>query len=164
MGDFAFSSKYEQVRDVVKQLNGNITFIKGNHCDPKVMRRLVDEGYINAFYDYKEIKIGDQPAVLFHFPIQSWNKQGYGSLHLHGHCVDNHTEILTNQGWKHYGEFDIGDLVYSYNAQTNTAELTPIESIISTQHTGEVYINDGKSTNFRVTKGHTLVYWYNLLS
>ena len=91
LGDFAFSSKYERVRDIVKQLNGHKTFIKGNHCDPKVMRRLVDEGYINAFYDYKEIKIGDHPVVLFHYPITSWHKQGYGSWHLHGHSHGNLT-------------------------------------------------------------------------
>ena len=91
LGDFAFSSKYELVRDIVKQLNGHKTFIKGNHCDPKVMRRLVDEGYINAFYDYKEIKIGDQAVCLFHFPMMAWHKQGYGSWHLFGHSHGNLT-------------------------------------------------------------------------
>ena len=91
LGDFAFSSKYEQVRDIVKQLNGNKTFIKGNHCDPKVMRRLVDEGYINAFYDYKEIKIGAQTVCLFHFAMMAWHKQGYGSWHLFGHSHGNLT-------------------------------------------------------------------------
>ena len=91
LGDFAFSSKYERVRDIVKQLNGHKTFIKGNHCDPKVMRRLVDEGYINAFYDYKEIKIGDQTVCLFHFPMMAWHKQGYGSWHLFGHSHGNLT-------------------------------------------------------------------------
>ena len=91
LGDFAFSSKYERVRDIVKQLNGHKTFIKGNHCDPKVMRRLVDEGYINAFYDYKEIKIGDQTVCLFHFPMMAWHKQGYGAWHLFGHSHGNLT-------------------------------------------------------------------------
>lgn len=161
LGDLSFATKYDDLAKFVSRLNGNINLIKGNHDKAEFLNRLKADGLINNWYDYKEIKIGDQPVVLFHFPILAWHRQGYGSLHLHGHCVDNRTEILTSQGWKHYGKFNIGDLVYSYNAQTNSTELTPIESIISTQYTGEVYINDGKSTNFRVTKGHTLVYWNN---
>lgn len=89
LGDFSFSSRYDEVRDIVEQLNGKIHMIKGNHCDSRIMRKLYDNGHIEFFEQYKEIKIGDQTAVLFHFPITSWHKQGYGSWHLHGHCHGN---------------------------------------------------------------------------
>jgi len=41
---------------------------------------------INGRYD-KEIKLSNGASVcLFHFPMQVWHKQHYGSYHLHGHC------------------------------------------------------------------------------
>lgn len=133
LGDFAFSSKYEQVRDVVKQLNGNITFIKGNHCDPKVMRRLVDEGYAHAFYEYKEIKIDRQSVVLFHFPIMAWHKQGYGSWHLHGH---SHGNLKNPQGKM----LDVG-LDSAYNVLGSHRFFTE-EDIIEHMKTKEIQILD----------------------
>ena len=46
---------------------------------------------IQNWYQYEEIKISATPVCLFHFPIASWHKQGYGSLHLHGHCHGSYT-------------------------------------------------------------------------
>lgn len=89
LGDFFFSSKYDQVAEVINQLNGRITCIKGNHCDTRLMRKLEENLLISAFHEYKEIKIAHHSVVLFHFPVMAWNKQGHGSLHLHGHCHGN---------------------------------------------------------------------------
>lgn len=89
LGDFSFSTKYDEVLAIVERLNGKIHMIKGNHCDNRIMRKLRDHSHIEVYEQYKEIKIGDQTAVLFHFPIASWHKQGYGSWHLHGHCHGN---------------------------------------------------------------------------
>lgn len=86
LGDFSFSSKSNEVQDVVRKLHGNKMLIKGNHCDSKVMKSLVTSGLIHSFSDYAEIKIEGNKCVLFHYPITSWNKQGYGSYMLHGHC------------------------------------------------------------------------------
>jgi calcineurin-like phosphoesterase family protein len=85
LGDFSFSSNYDEIEQVVRRLNGQKTFLKGNHCDEKIMNKLQEKQLIR-FYDYKEIKIGKQSVVLFHFPIHAWHKQAYGSWHLHGHC------------------------------------------------------------------------------
>lgn len=160
LGDFSFSSKYEEIEAVVKRLNGQKFFIKGNHCKESVFKKLLQNNLLQKFQQYEEIKIQGNTTCLFHFPITSWHKQGYGSWHIHGHCVDDQTEILTQKGWKYFGDFQIGDFVYSYNALKDKAELTPIEDIISVQYTGDVYVNNRRSTDFRVTKGHTLVYWY----
>ena len=88
-GDLSFASKYSDLADFISKLNGNITLIKGNHDKTEFLNRLKGDGLINNWYDYKEIKIGDHPVVLFHYPITSWHKQGYGSWHLHGHCHGN---------------------------------------------------------------------------
>lgn len=86
LGDFNFSSRFEDWAGILRKLNGNINLIKGNHDDTKLMKSAQLSGLVNSVQDYKEIKIEGATLVLFHFPIQSWNKQGYGSIHLHGHC------------------------------------------------------------------------------
>lgn len=157
LGDFSFGKKYEDIASFLRKLNGQKIFIKGNHDDRKVLGSLALSGLIQSWHDYKEIKLGDKSVCLFHFPISSWHKQGYGSLHLHGHCLDGKTEILTQSGWKLFGEFTLSDMVYSYNKETKCCEISKIDQIISIDYSGNVYNFSGKSANFRVTEGHTVV-------
>lgn len=86
LGDFSFSSKYEEIEAVVKRLNGQKFFIKGNHCKESVFKKLLQNNLLQKFQQYEEIKIQGNTTCLFHFPITSWHKQGYGSWHTHGHC------------------------------------------------------------------------------
>ena len=89
LGDLSFAKKYEDIAKWVRTLNGQKILIKGNHDDRKVLDQLVKDKLIQAWYDYKEIKVKDQAICLFHFPMSSWHKQGYGSWNLHGHCHGN---------------------------------------------------------------------------
>jgi calcineurin-like phosphoesterase family protein len=94
LGDFSFAKDYESIRSFVRALNGTKILIKGNHDKREYLDQLVRDQLITAWYDYKEIKIADKAVVLFHYPISSWHKQGYGSLHLHGHCHGNHADSM----------------------------------------------------------------------
>lgn len=89
LGDFSFAKSYDEIAEFCAKLNGQKIFLKGNHDKRENLNRLVKDGLIQAWYDYKEIKIGDNSVVLFHFPIASWHKQGHGSWHLHGHSHSN---------------------------------------------------------------------------
>lgn len=84
LGDLSFS-KYDRIAKFVSKLNGQIKLIKGNHDSSKNLDRLVKEGLIYSWEDYKEVKIADTNAVLFHYPIAAWHKQGYGGFHCFGH-------------------------------------------------------------------------------
>jgi calcineurin-like phosphoesterase family protein len=86
LGDFNFSSRFEDWAKVLHKLNGKINLIKGNHDDMKIMKSAQLSSLVTSVQDYKEVKTNGNTIVLFHFPIQSWNKQGYGSIHAHGHC------------------------------------------------------------------------------
>ncbi len=86
LGDFNFSTKYEDWAVVLRKLNGQIILIKGNHDDEKVLKSVHTSGLIHSWHDYKEIKIENTKAVLFHYPIESWNRSHYGSYMIHGHC------------------------------------------------------------------------------
>ena len=92
LGDFSFTKKYDDVVSIVRQLNGQKHFIKGNHDDRTVLERLKDDGWICNWHDYKEIKVDATPVCLFHFPIGSWHKQSHGAILLHGHCHGNYLE------------------------------------------------------------------------
>ena len=159
LGDFCFSTKYDVVAGIVRGLSGNKNFIKGNHCDARILNKLKEDGLINNWYDYKEIKLGEDriPVCLFHFPVACWHKQGYGSWHLHGHCVDDKTEILTASGWKYREDLVENEPVYSYNIENNTVELDKVKEIIDVNYTGSVFSYKGKSVNFRTTSNHTQV-------
>lgn len=89
LGDYSFAKNYDDIAKFTKQLNGQKIFIKGNHDRREHLDQLVKDNLIQAWYDYKEIKIQDIPTVLFHFPIASWHRQSHGALHLHGHSHGN---------------------------------------------------------------------------
>ena len=91
LGDFAFAKK-ELLDNLIKQLNGRIIFLYGNH--DKELRKLLAESPFKDLilgYDYLEIDIQDeemdldQKIILNHYPLQEWNFQAHGSWHLHGH-------------------------------------------------------------------------------
>jgi len=85
LGDFSFFKNYDDLANVVCQLKGSKIFIKGNHDRREHLDQLVEDGFLAAWYDYKEIKIGETSVCLFHFPVKFWHKQAHGSIHLHGH-------------------------------------------------------------------------------
>ena len=84
LGDFSFSGAAETA-NALARLNGYKIFLKGNHDKEQHMQQWKSSGLIQEYWQYHEIKILEIPACLFHFPITSWHKQGYGAYHLHGH-------------------------------------------------------------------------------
>lgn len=47
-----------------------------------------------------EIEVGNQMAILGHYPVASWNKIGKGAIMIHGHCHSN--LIRTELGYTLY--------------------------------------------------------------
>ncbi len=98
LGDFAFGVA-SQALAILKQLNGNIHLIKGNH--DSVAKSFKQE--FESFQDYKHLKIYDNQRkekkriMLFHYPIQVWDSIHHGSWHLHGH---NHGSLAERRGYK----------------------------------------------------------------
>ena len=133
LGDFSFAKNYDDIAKFTQQLNGQKIFIKGNHDRREHLDQLVKDKLIQAWYDYKEIKLQDIPVVLFHFPISSWHRQGYGALHLHGHCHGNHKD---NKGKM----LDVG-LDSAYNIFGGHKFFTE-EAVVQLLKDNELYIAD----------------------
>ena len=91
LGDFSLSNDVEYVKKILRQLNGKITFIRGNHDRTEVIRHC-----FNTDTDGKLAKVGHAPwvlpikhehqkIVLSHFSMRSWDQQHRGTWHLFGH-------------------------------------------------------------------------------
>ncbi|MCZ2224280.1 MAG: metallophosphoesterase [Chitinophagales bacterium] len=90
LGDFSFFQLRETL-DLLKRLNGYKHLILGNHDKviTKNLKAFQGTPYFSSIDNYKEIKIGEQVIVLFHFGQRVWNKSHYSSWHLYGHSHNN---------------------------------------------------------------------------
>ena len=59
-----------------------VHLIYGNHDKPRLLKhpKIVWAG------ERKTVKEGNDFIELFHYPMRSWNRKGYGAYHLFGHC------------------------------------------------------------------------------
>ncbi len=83
LGD-GFFCKADKAKRIMDQLPGKKHLIYGNH-DREIRQ---DEKLRNKFttiQEYKELTVPGGNWILFHYPIQEWNKMARGAYHLHGH-------------------------------------------------------------------------------
>jgi calcineurin-like phosphoesterase family protein len=104
LGDFAFARDYQTVEKWAKRLNGHIHLIQGNH-DGKEVRRARCWAWTGH---YKEIKIGGQKIILFHYAQRTWNGSHRGSWMLYGH---SHGTL--KRDWQ-VKSFDVGVDVHNF--------------------------------------------------
>jgi calcineurin-like phosphoesterase family protein len=137
LGDFVFagSKGLQKTLDIINELNGVITFIKGNHCQDNLWKMIEQANlpHVEEICHYKEITIANTKIVMCHYPFETWNKAHHGAWHLHGHChgslpprgkrldcgIDNHPDRQ----------------VFSYDEIK--AHMDKQEFVINDHHTGE---------------------------
>lgn len=91
---------------ILNRLNGKIYLIRGNHesCAQNKMNRDRFE-WIRYYYILNcgmyNPDWNDYELILFHFPIETWNKRHYGTVHLHGHIHSGDQKTSENR-------FDVG--------------------------------------------------------
>ena len=100
LGDFSYRTSMSYTANIIKQLNGNIVLIKGNH--DHLAQKISDTGLfpvdkfklVSSYYELGEFKYIDAennsqtgPSfALCHYPMRSWNQKHRGAIHLFGHC------------------------------------------------------------------------------
>ena len=106
--------KKDNLYDILNQLNGTIYLIKGNH-DYSILN---DTRIVNRFEwvkDYHVIrKLINKKIILFHFPIQVWDSEHYGAIHLFGHIHSNPNNVMKYQ------------IPNSFNVSADVIGLKPI--------------------------------------
>lgn len=87
LGDFAFTNKIDETEVLIRRLNGDITFVRGNHDDKRLWKDLSRRGIPNlsGVHDYYELKIDRNKICMSHYPMAVWNNCHHGSWMLHGH-------------------------------------------------------------------------------
>ena len=100
LGDFIFGlNTIERIEHILKNVNFKTLYLMpGNHCSGWKQRfemqpsnRWSLEGNKTVYFvpNYLEVYVNEQPIVLSHFPLASWNAQSKGAWMLHGHCHGN---------------------------------------------------------------------------
>lgn len=82
LGDFCFGKTRNDFAQHFEKLEGDITFIKGNHDELAWNNKAA---FLEAFDSYLEVKVRGQEITLCHYALRVWNKWQYGSWHLYGH-------------------------------------------------------------------------------
>lgn len=136
LGDLSFATKYSEISEFVSRLNGRIVLLKGNHDREANLQSLKDDNLIENWHMYKEIKVplstGEvQHINLFHFPIASFHKQGYGAWMLAGHSHGN---------YKSEGKsLDVGlDSAYNQYQEHKFFSLLDVENYMSQREVNTV--------------------------
>ena len=94
LGDFTHRVKKPQAIEYRKKINCRYVYlITGNHDK----NFTTEDGVFRAVKSYDEIKTDYGPFILFHYPIEHWNKEHYGSIHLHGHIHADQSYNITNR-------------------------------------------------------------------
>ena len=146
LGDLAFC-RDETTVWFLHSLKGKINYIMGNHDK---MKDIVKFGRFENVHEYgTEIFIKDedlkstrgsqgyQQFILSHYPILSWNRAHYGSIHLHGHC---HGSLMkSNQDYYKRKVLDVGCNVIDYTpiSYQGVKDIMEKKIISSVDHHGE---------------------------
>ena len=72
-------------------------------------------------------------------------------------CFDEHTEVLTDSGWKKWYQISKNDKVLSLNPVTNVADYFPIQNVFIYDFDGELNYFDNEYINFGITDNHNLL-------
>lgn len=91
LGDLIFTREWQDVLDLLDELNGQKHIIIGNHDhlirdhrdDPDLTSRVL------SVQNYAEHRVGRQRLILCHYPFLTWNACHHGTWNLHGHCHGN---------------------------------------------------------------------------
>lgn len=74
-----------------------------------------------------------------------------GSLYF---CVDPETELMTEDGWRRYGELAEGDVILTMNTETGMSEWLPLEAINTFDYDGEMVRMEGMMHSSLTTPNH----------
>lgn len=102
--------------ELLEKLNGDKVLILGNHDHIFLEDKKFDKSLFKEIHQYKELKYKKNVIILFHFPIQVWNKQHKGTIHLYGH-------IHSNKTTSHPMKYEIPN---SYNVGVDVNNYKPV--------------------------------------
>lgn len=140
LGDIFWSTyPIDEVRRIWKYLPGNKIFVRGNHDRNwykkiKVSARdLYSKGIVKADGTKRHV-------VCCHYPLLTWNRRSYGSIHLYGHCHNSYPPEK--------GRMDVGvDVAKVLFGEYRPISFEEAEYCIKSVYDSYEPIRDRKDTN-----------------
>ena len=108
VGDVATTSNEEELLEVVnifKILNGKKILIIGNHDRDSIRNFKFRKCFIDI-KEYARIYDGGKKIVIFHCPMEYWEGDKKGVIHIHGHV---HNEPITKKDNRYNVSADVID-------------------------------------------------------
>lgn len=90
LGNFAWDPY--TARNVLKKLNGKITFLIGNADD--ALLEIGDEFENITILEDQIVELPQFDSVICHYPLEIWNGKSSGTIHFHGHTTFSHKTDL----------------------------------------------------------------------
>lgn len=89
LGDFAFANELRILEIINRLCFAHLILVPGNHDDRwmKLWHRDAEAFPIRVevVENVHELLYDGQTFVMCHFPMEQWNMNNHGSIHLHGH-------------------------------------------------------------------------------
>lgn len=111
LGDFAFQSKslpIDTINLITHKLKGKKHLIIGNH-DEWINKIDVKPRLWASMDYYAKIMDKNRIVILSHYPIETWDQEHYGSIHLYGHLHSTPTKLYQSNrynvgcdNWNYY--------------------------------------------------------------
>jgi calcineurin-like phosphoesterase family protein len=122
LGDVFFSNTEQSVK-TISRLPGKKHLIYGNH-DQVIRGSKELQSHFVSIQEYKELKFNGQELILFHYPIQEWNKIHHGAIHCYGHIHQRRSNVGGRAINVCVDSPDLADVNVPYR-------LYPIEEVVS---------------------------------
>lgn len=113
LGDFALTNQ-ENTVNILKQLNGKIRLIKGNHDYSKTWDKIVKQGLLDKYHEIGvKIKYEKNELWLTHYPFEIGLRPRKWSIHSHIHSNESSylNQINVGVDSPHFKHKKFGELV-----------------------------------------------------
>jgi ribonucleoside-triphosphate reductase len=72
-------------------------------------------------------------------------------------CMSEDTEILTENGWAHYNDLKVGDIIKTFNISKGEIEDMPIKKLFIREYSGIMYNLKNRIQDQLISPKHRIV-------
>jgi calcineurin-like phosphoesterase family protein len=123
LGDCSFTNG-KITSEFFSNLNGRKILVAGNH-DTKLLKCPEFIECFESIHTILEVKHADTFIVMCHFPMVSWNKSHFGSIHFYGHTHGHYKSEFRSMD---VGVDATGNIVSNLDDMINQASVKPFHS------------------------------------
>lgn len=106
---------------------------------------------------YPRLVLSSTPDKFFSLFVDIYsNPKNFPQFLRFNWCLDEKTEVLTNQGWKNIKTLTLDSKIATLNQQTHTLEYQKPISIFRDSYKGDMIYFNGRKLNLLVTPNHKI--------